>query len=86
VVTERHLFVRNSSKNGLRPFLFNKFYKFRRKSPFIFNNLHGYRGHMGTENGHMGTENGHMGTIASIDDRQNVILICPYDKDHASCR
>jgi hypothetical protein len=41
---------------------------------------------MGTENGHMGTENGHMGTIASIDDRQNVILICPYDKDHASCR
>jgi hypothetical protein len=56
VVTERHLFVRNLSKNGLRPFLFYKFYKFRRKSPFVFNSLRAYRVEMGTEKVEMGTK------------------------------
>ena len=33
----------NFHEKGAQPFLFNKFYKFRRKLPFIFNDLRVYR-------------------------------------------
>ena len=86
MVTERHLFVRNSSKKGLRPFLFNKFYKFRRKSPFVFNSLRVYRVEMGTEKVEMGTEKVEMGTKLQVDMGSNASPNTTHDQNHANRR
>jgi hypothetical protein len=48
-------------------FLFYKFYKFRRKSSFVFNKLQAYRGEMQPEKGEMQPEKGEMQPIPDVD-------------------
>jgi hypothetical protein len=70
VRTRKHLsrgafFTSNFHQKRAASYLFNKFYKFRRKSPFVFNGLNAEKTEMGPQKTEMGPQKTEMGPIAT---------------------
>jgi hypothetical protein len=74
------------TKKREAPFLFYKFYKFRRNLLFNYMCLRAYRQQMGTEKQQMGTEKQQMGTNLHIDRQHLIAEMCCHDENHANSR